>query len=219
MGQLAEYAAQKVGADPLLVRVGAYYHDVGKTSEPQMFIENQLEGVNIHDTLEPQDSAAIVIDHIAQGLTLAKRHRLPRRLAEFIPQHHGTTLAAFFHRKALRANGNTSIDESSYRYPGPKPQSREAGILMLADGVEATTRAERPSTPEAIRAIIDKSVSERLRDGQLDECDVTLRDIQQIKDAFFEVLQGLYHSRIRYPEAPAQPRADHAEPPEKINER
>ncbi len=217
VGQLAEHAAQRIGADPMLVRVGAYYHDVGKTREPQMFIENQLEGLNIHDTLQPHESAAIVIDHIRRGLALAKEHRLPRRVVDFIPQHHGTTLAAYFHRKAVQANGGAPIDEQLYRYPGPKPQSREAGILMLADGVEATTRAERPSTPEAIRRIIDRIVNERLRDGQLDECELTLRDIQACKDAFFDVLQGLYHSRVRYPEAPAPVFVEYAEPPEKMN--
>ncbi len=202
VSQLAEHAAQSIGADSLLVRVAAYYHDVGKTRAPQMFIENQLEGVNVHDTLKPQESAAIVIDHIARGLALAREHRLPRRLRDFIPQHHGTTLAAYFHRKAVQDNANQPVDEEIYRYPGPKPQSREAGILMLADGVEATTRAERPSTPEGINRIVERIVSERLRDGQLDESDLTLRDIQQVKDAFFDVLQGLYHSRVKYPEPP-----------------
>ncbi|MBI4789875.1 MAG: HDIG domain-containing protein [Chloroflexi bacterium] len=217
VSQLAEHAAQEVGADPLLVRVAAYYHDVGKTREPQMFIENQLEGVNIHDTLEPEQSATIVIDHVNRGLALAKQHRLPRRISDFIPQHHGTTLAAYFHRKAVQANAATPTDEKLYRYPGPKPQSREAGILMLADGVEATTRAEHPATPEGIRKVIDRIVGERLRDGQLDECDLTLRDIQRIKDAFFDVLQGLYHARVKYPEPPPPRLMDYNEPPEKMN--
>ncbi len=205
VSQLAEQAAQRVSADALLVRVGAYYHDVGKTLNPQMFIENQLDGFNIHDTLAPGASAEIVIDHIPRGVTLARQFRLPRRLVDFIPQHHGTTLAAFFHRKALQATGDAGVDEKQFRYPGPKPQTREAGILMLADGVEATTRAERPTTPEAIHAIIGRTVQERLRDGQLDESDLTLRDIQRIKEAFFDVLQGLYHSRIKYPEPPRSP--------------
>jgi membrane-associated HD superfamily phosphohydrolase len=176
-----------------------------------------LEGSNIHDTLEPQQSATIVIDHVQRGMELARQHKLPQRLRDFIPQHHGTTLAAYFHRKAVKSNGESPIDERTFRYPGPKPQTREAGILMLADGIEATTRAERPSTPEGIRKIIDRIVNERLRDGQLDECELTLRDIQQIKDAFFDVLQGLYHSRVIYPEAPAPRTADRSEPPEKIN--
>ncbi|MCL4489500.1 MAG: HDIG domain-containing protein [Chloroflexi bacterium] len=211
VGQLAEHAAQRIGADPLLVRVGAYYHDVGKTREPQMFIENQLDGRNVHDELEPHQSAEIVIGHISSGLELAKKHRLPKRLVEFIPQHHGTTLAAYFHRMALKTNGNNSTNEQDFRYPGPKPQSREAAILMLADGIEATTRAERPATQEAIRAIINRITDERLRDGQLDDSDVTLRDLQRIKDAFFDVMQGLYHSRVIYPEPPAAPESTSTE--------
>ena len=203
VGQLAEQAAQRVGADALLVRVAAYYHDVGKTREPQSFVENQMDGINVHDALEPKTSAGIVIDHVPRGIALAKRYGIPERLREFIPQHHGTTLAAYFHRKALKANGgSTPVDEKDYRYPGPKPQSRETAILMLADGVEATTRAERPTTPEQIRAIVERIFNERLRDGQLDESDLTLRDLQQVKEAFFGVLQGLYHPRVKYPEPP-----------------
>ncbi|MEW5719511.1 MAG: HDIG domain-containing metalloprotein, partial [Chloroflexota bacterium] len=191
VSQLAEQAAQRVGADALLVRVAAYYHDVGKTRDPQSFVENQMDGINIHDTLEPKTSAGIVIDHVPRGLALAKKYGIPERLREFIPQHHGTTLAAYFHRKALSANtSNPAIAEKDFRYPGPKPQSRETAILMLADSVEATTRAERPTTPEQIRAIVDRIFNERLRDGQLDESDLTLRDLQQIKEAFFGVLQG-----------------------------
>ncbi len=213
VSQLAEQAAQRVGADALLVRVAAYYHDVGKTAEPQSFVENQLDGVNIHDTLDPKASAAIVLDHVPRGVALAKKYGVPERLREFIPQHHGTTLAAYFHRKALKANGDAPIDENDFRYPGPKPQSREAAILMLADGVEATTRAERPTSPEQIRAIIDRIIGERLRDGQLDECDLTLRDIDQIRQAFFGVLQGLFHPRVKYPEAPESTHANVIELP------
>ena len=201
VSQLAEQAAQRIGADALLVRVAAYYHDVGKTRDPQSFVENQMDGINVNDGLEPRASASIVIDHVARGIALAKKHGIPERLREFIPQHHGTTLAAYFHRKALQANGGSApIDEKVFRYPGPKPQSRETAILMLADGVEATTRAERPTTPERIRAIVDRIFNERLRDGQLDESDLTLRDLQQIKGAFFGVLQGIYHPRVKYPE-------------------
>lgn len=202
VSQLAEQAAQRVGADALLVRVAAYYHDVGKTAEPQSFVENQLDGYNIHDTLDPKASASIVLDHVARGVALAKKYGVPERLREFIPQHHGTTLAAYFHRMAVKANSGAPIDEIDFRYHGPKPQSREAAILMLADGVEATTRAERPTSPEQIRAIIDRILGERLRDGQLDECELTLRDIDQIRQSFFGVLQGLFHPRVKYPDAP-----------------
>ena len=213
VSQLAEQAAQRIGADGLLVRVAAYYHDVGKTREPQSFVENQLDGVNLHDTLDPKASAAVVIEHVARGVALAKKYGVPERLREFIPQHHGTTLAAYFHRKALKANGDTSVDEKDFRYQGPKPQSREAAILMLADSVEATTRAERPTTPEQIHAIIDRTIGDRLRDGQLDECDLTLRDVDQIRQAFFGVLQGLFHPRVKYPDAPESARPNVIELP------
>lgn len=208
VGQLAEHAAQRIGADPLLVRVAAYYHDVGKIAEPQMFIENQLGGSNVHDQLQPQESAKIVIDHIQRGLQLARQHRLPRRLLDFIPQHHGTTTAAYFHHKAKQAHPSEILDEATFRYPGPKPQSREAGILMLADGVEAVTRAEHPSTPEGILGLVDRIINERMRDGQLDDSELTLRDIQDTRAAFFDVLQGLYHTRVKYPEPSALPASE-----------
>jgi len=210
VSQLAEQGAHRIGADALLVRVGAYYHDIGKTREPQSFVENQLDGVNLHDSLNPHDSASIVIAHVASGVTLGKRYGLPNRLLDFIPQHHGSTLAAYFHRQAMRNHASTPVDENDFRYPGPKPQSREAAILMLADGVEATTRAERPATPEQIRTLIDHIFNERLRDGQLDESELTLQDIEQVKEAFLGVLQGLFHPRVKYPKAPAPP------PPETI---
>jgi putative nucleotidyltransferase with HDIG domain len=213
VSQLAEQAAQRIGADALLVRVAAYYHDVGKTSDPPSFVENQLDGVNIHDTLDPKASAARVMDHVARGIALAKKYGVPARLREFIPQHHGTTLAAYFYRSAVKELGEAAVDEKDFRYPGPKPQSREAAILMLSDGVEATTRAERPSSPEEIRAIIDRIINERMRDGQLDESDLTLRDIDQIREAFFGVLQGLFHPRVKYPEAPESTRANVIELP------
>ena len=213
VSQLAEQAAQRIGADALLVRVAAYYHDVGKTNDPQSFVENQLDGVNIHDTLDPKDSATMVMEHVARGVALAKKYRVPARLRDFIPQHHGTTLAAYFHRKAIKADGAEPIDEKDFRYQGPKPQSREAAILMLADGVEATTRAERPTSPEQIHMLVDRIINERIRDGQLDECDLTLRDVEQIRQAFFGVLQGLFHPRVKYPEAPESTRPNVIELP------
>ncbi len=198
VSQLTEQAAQQIGADALVARVAAYYHDVGKTREPQLFVENQLDGVNVHDSLDPQTSATRVMDHVHRGVSLAEQYGVPRRIRDFIPQHHGTTYAAYFLHKAKESGA--PVNEQSFHYDGPKPQSREAGILMLADGVEATARAERPTTAEQIHAIINRIVDERLRDGQLDESDLTLRDIQQIKEAFFGVLQAMYHGqRVKYP--------------------
>ncbi len=199
ISNLAEQAAQRIGADALLARVGAYYHDVGKTMNPQLYSENQFEGINLHDTLDPRASAAIIHQHVLDGLTLTKRYGVSNRVRDFIPQHHGTTIASYFYNKALSQSNGAPVGEEGFRYPGPKPQSREAAIMMLADGVEATARAERPTNAEQIRAIIDQIVELRVQEGQLDESDVTLRDLEEIKRAFFEVLQGLYHPRVRYP--------------------
>lgn len=199
VGNLAEHAAERIGADSLLVRVGAYYHDIGKMLNPQFYVENQLDGRNPHDELEPRTSASIVHRHVLDGTALARKHRLPTAIRSFIPAHHGTTLTAFFYHRALERESEP-VEENEFRYPGPKPHSREAAIVMLADGVEATSRSERPTTALEIRAIIDRSVGERLRDGQLDQSDLTLQEIDQIKQAFFEILQGLFHPRIRYPQ-------------------
>ncbi len=209
IGNLAEHAAQRIGADALLVRVGAYYHDVGKTLNPQYFVENQFDGVNIHDTLDPRASADILHQHVLDGLILSKRYGVSNRVQDFVAQHHGTTLSAYFYDKALKRANGEPVDEEHFRYPGPKPQTREAVIMMLADGVEATTRAERPSSPEQIRAVVDRIVDQRIREGQLDEAPISLRDLELIKQAFFDVLQGLYHPRIRYPQpAPLKPKAE-----------
>jgi cyclic-di-AMP phosphodiesterase PgpH len=200
ISNLAEQAAQRIGADALLLRVGAYYHDVGKTMNPQFYVENQFDGVNPHDNLEPRASAAILFQHVLDGLALTQRYGLSKRVRDFIPQHHGTTLSAFFYDKALNQTNNNPVDINDFRYPGPRPQTREAVIMMLADGVEATSRADRPANPEQIREIIDRIVDQRIREGQLEEAPITFRDIDQIKQAFFDVLQGLYHPRVRYPQ-------------------
>jgi putative nucleotidyltransferase with HDIG domain len=206
ISNLAEQAAQRIGANSLLARVGAYYHDVGKTLNPQFYVENQFDNVNAHDALQPHQSAAIIRQHVLDGINLAKRYGISARVRDLIPQHHGTTLSLYFYEKALaQAHGNP-VDENDFRYPGPKPQTREAAIMMLADGVEATTRAERPTSAEEIRAIIDRMFEQRIHEGQLDESLLTLRDLAEIKQAFLEVLQGLYHTRVRYPQ-PSAPRA------------
>jgi cyclic-di-AMP phosphodiesterase PgpH len=200
ISNLAEQAAQRIGADALLVRVGAYYHDVGKTLNPQFYVENQFDGVNPHDNLEPRASAGVLFQHVTDGIALTKRYGVSKRVRDLIPQHHGTTLSAYFYDRALKQSGGNLVEVEEFRYPGPKPQSREAAIMMLADGIEATTRAERPATPEQIRAIIDRIIDQRIREGQLEEAPITLRDLDQVKQAFFDVLQGLYHPRVRYPQ-------------------
>jgi putative nucleotidyltransferase with HDIG domain len=198
VGNLAERAAEVIGADPLVARVGAYYHDIGKMRNPTAFIENQTAGHNPHDELDPLVSAGIVAAHIKDGLALADRYRLPARIREMIPGHHGTSLVKYFFQIAQQRG--QAPDEGSYRYPGPRAQSKEAGIVMLADGTEASVRSLSEKNPETIRAMVDRIIDERVADGQLDECDLTFRDVERIKDAFCELLLGVYHERIPYPE-------------------
>lgn len=197
VANLAERAAEVIGADPLTARVAAYYHDIGKMRNPLAFIENQTAG-NPHDELDPLVSAQIVSAHVRDGLVLADRYHLPERIREVIPGHHGTSLIKYFWQVA-RERGQ-AVDEAAFRHPGPKPRSREAGIVMLADGVEASVRSLEEKNAETISAMVDRIVEERISDGQLDECELTLRDIHQIRDAFCELLLSVYHERIPYPE-------------------
>jgi putative nucleotidyltransferase with HDIG domain len=202
VGNLAERAAETIGADPLLARVAAYYHDIGKMKNPLAFIENQAGAHNIHDDLNAETSARIISGHIRDGIDLGYEHGLPVQVIGFIPQHHGTSVMSFFQDKALREAGGREdlVDPRIYRYPGPKPQSREAAILMLADGVEASVRSLDEKDEDSIRAMVDRIVDGRVEDGQLDDADLTLRDISQIKEAFIGQLLGMYHSRIKYPD-------------------
>lgn len=197
VANLAERAAEVVGADPLVARVGAYYHDIGKMRNPLAFIENQT-GTNPHDDLDPAVSASIVSAHVRDGLALADRYRLPPQIREIIPGHHGTSLIRYFH--TLAAQRGTAVDESGFRHPGPKPRSKEAGIVMLADGTEAAVRSLAEKTPEQIGEMVERIVADKVADGQLDDCDLTLRDVQRVKGAFRELLAGVYHERIPYPE-------------------
>ncbi len=197
VGNLAERAAEVIGSDPLVARVGAYYHDIGKMRNPTAFIENQT-GANPHDELDPLVSAGIVAAHIKDGLALADRYNLPAQIREMIPGHHGTSLVKYFFQLAQQRG--QAPEERSYRYPGPRPRSKEAGIVMLADGTEASVRSLTEKNPETIRAMVDRIIDERVADGQLDECDLTFRDVQKIRDAFCELLLGVYHERIPYPE-------------------
>ena len=215
VGNLAERAAEAISADALLVRVASYYHDVGKLADPTAFIENQAGGQNLHDDLTPEQSAALVAAHVANGIDLAYRYKLPTPLISFIPQHHGTSLMSFFYAKAcdeaIEAAGAkpgtaaaevaaASVDQARFRHGGPKPQTREAAVLMLADGVEASVRSLNSQDESAIRAMVSRIVADRLDDGQFDECDLTLRDIDRIRDAFVAQLLGMYHRRIEYPQ-------------------
>ena len=201
VGNLAERAAETIGADPLLVRVAAYYHDIGKMKNPLAFIENQAGARNIHDDLDPETSARIIAAHVKDGVDLGHEHGLPVPVVGFIPQHHGTSVMSFFYGKALHeAGGDTdAVDRDGFRYPGPKPQSREAAILMLADGVEASVRSLESKDEASIRAMVDSIVDARLADGQLDDAELTLKNLSQINEAFVQQLLGMYHSRIQYP--------------------
>jgi cyclic-di-AMP phosphodiesterase PgpH len=215
VGNLAERAAEAVGADPLVTRVAAYYHDIGKLANPSAFIENQGGMANVHDELPPAQSAAVLAAHVANGIDLAYRYKLPKPLISFIPQHHGTALMSYFYAKAkdeaIAAAAATpgtpaaeeaikSVDERRFRHAGPKPQSREAAILMLADSVEASVRSLTSHDEPAIRAMVDRIIAERQADGQFDECDLTLRDLDLIREAFVAQLIGMYHRRIEYPQ-------------------
>jgi len=217
ISNMAERAAQAIGADSLLARVGCYYHDIGKIARPYFFAENQSDGENPHDRLDPKTSAEIIIAHTTDGLALARRHGLPRRIGDFIAEHHGTTLVSYFYRQAIQDNGGQPVDEAEFRYPGPRPQSKETAIVMLADSIEACVRANRPSGRAQMEQIIRKMVNERLIDGQLDECDLTLRDLDRIRQAFNDVLQGIFHPRIEYPEMVRSPAPQSGgEPPQAV---
>lgn len=206
VSNLSEAAAEAIGADMLLVRVAAYYHDIGKTLNPRYFIENQTDGVNIHDTLnDPYQSAEIILSHVTEGVRLAQKHNLPQTLIDFMAQHHGTTLVGWFYHKACKEHGEENVDISHFRYDGPKPQTREAAIMMLADTVEAAARAIKPAGAEEIDKLIRKLIASKLADGQLDECELNLRDIDLIRRAFINVLQGIYHPRIAYPDGKKKP--------------
>jgi putative nucleotidyltransferase with HDIG domain len=201
VGNMAEQAAQAVGANPLLARVGAYYHDIGKMLRPYFFAENQTNGENPHDRLDPETSAQIITSHVKDGLQLAKKYGLPNEIQDFIPQHHGTAMSSYFYHQACAQNGGSpQADKTRFRYPGPRPRTREAAILMLADEAEAASRANRPRSVEEIDELVDGLIQNRVRDGQLDDSDLTLRDLQKVKETLVAVLQGSYHPRIKYPE-------------------
>ena len=202
IGNLAEQAAERIGADALLVRVMAYYHDIGKIQRPYFFIENQREGVNVHEKLEPQISAQIIISHVKDGLDLATKYHLPQAIKDGITQHHGTGLVKYFYHQALKAaqEKNLSVDEASFRYPGPIPQSKEAAILMLADVSETTVRALKPNSAAEIDNIVQQAIMDRFSSGQLNDCELTIADLHAIRAAFVSILQGVHHPRIKYPD-------------------
>ncbi len=225
VSNLAESAVERVGGDPLLARVAVLYHDIGKVEHPSFFVENQVSGENVHNSLDPRISAQIIRDHVFDGIRLAQQAHLPKSIVDIIEQHHGTTLIRYFYTAAV--NSGMDVDESSFRYPGPRPQTKEAGVVMLADGVEAAVRAgvqsgrlyedgERRADGAAqvcenkLQEIVDEVIRARLEDRQLDDCALTLKDLENIREAFILILEGIYHPRVEYPklrspEEPATP--------------
>lgn len=200
VANLAEVAAEEVGANPMLVRVGAYYHDVGKIKRPFFFGENQLGGTNPHDKISPTLSTTIIISHVKDGLELAKEYDIPKVVSDMIVQHHGTTLVKYFYYTLKNSSENPDeIREEDFRYPGPKPQSKEAAIIMMADSVEAAVRSIQELTLEKIEDMVNNIVKDKMNSNQLNECDLTFRELEVIKACFLRVLKGIYHHRIEYP--------------------
>lgn len=202
VANLAEQAARAIGANPMLTRVGALYHDAGKALRPQFFIENQVPGQNIHQQLDPATSAGIILAHVKDGLELARKYRLPRQVQAFIPEHHGRLEASYQYQAAVdAAGGDTSlVDKGNFTYDGPRPHSKETALLMLADGVEAKARADTPKDDAEIEALVQSIIQSRLTSGQLDRTNMTLKDLDTVRRSFVSTLKGIYHPRIRYPE-------------------
>jgi cyclic-di-AMP phosphodiesterase PgpH len=198
VANLADAACEAIGANGLLARVGCYYHDIGKTKRPNFFIENQMHLDNPHDKLPPDKSANIIISHVTDGTAILKKYNMPKEIIHIAEQHHGTSLLKFFYHKALK--DGQDVSEEDYRYPGPKAQTKESAIVGIADSVEAAVRSLNQPTPETIVSLVKKIVSDRLQDGQLNECDLTLRELETVSHSFCETLKGIFHSRIEYPE-------------------
>jgi putative nucleotidyltransferase with HDIG domain len=207
IASLAENAARAIGANDILARTGAYFHDIGKISKPAYFVENQRGSRSRHDRLPARTSAAIIHDHVANGVALARKYGLPQEIIDCIPMHHGTTMAEFFYNKALKeaeSHGESAehagVREGDFRYAGPKPQTKETGILMLADAIEARVRSLDDHSSALLKETIDEVVKKRFEEGELDECPLTLKDLTKIREAFLRVLVGVYHARVKYPE-------------------
>jgi putative nucleotidyltransferase with HDIG domain len=204
VASIAETAADAISANGLLVRVGAYFHDIGKMLKPSYFVENQGSEGNRHESLQPAMSTLVIIAHVKDGADLARQHHLPQSIIDFIEQHHGTTLVEYFYRReAQRLKDDPDagdLDETTFRYPGPKPQTKEAGVLMLADVVESASRALIDPTPARIESLVHDLAMKRLLDGQYDECGLTLSELHTIEDSLVKSLTAVYHGRVKYPE-------------------
>jgi putative nucleotidyltransferase with HDIG domain len=201
VGTLGEAAAEAIRANPLLVRVAAYYHDVGKILKPEYYVENQLSGTNKHENLSPSMSCLIIASHVKEGLELAKGIGLAQQIRDMIPQHHGTRIMTYFYRKAKDSADpkGQEIVEADFRYPGPKPQNKEAAIMMMADSVEAASHTLTDPSAAQIQGMINRLVDAIVDDNQLDESDITFSDIRLVKESFLKILTGIFHRRIDYP--------------------
>jgi putative nucleotidyltransferase with HDIG domain len=203
VASLAESAAESIHANALLAKVSAYYHDIGKLTKPLYFIENQQQIENKHDKLSPTMSSLVILSHVKEGSDLAKNLKLGNQITNIIKQHHGTSLISYFYDKAKREtsfNSLNTLSESDFRYPGPKPQTREAALVLMADVVEASSRTLKDPTPARIDSLVRERIEHIVRDGQVDECDLTRRDVHKIGESFVRILMGIFHHRIVYPE-------------------
>jgi hypothetical protein len=199
VANLSEAAATEVGANPLLVRVGSYYHDIGKIKRPYFFIENQIKIDNLHEHISPSLSALIIKSHVSDGVEMAKEYGLPQIIIDFICEHHGTNLISYFYQQAVNDKDESS-NQDAFRYDGPKPQTKETAIVMLADAVEAAVRAISEPNSDNIQSMVKKVLKNKLEDGQLDECDLTFKELNKIVQAFIRLLEGMFHPRVEYPE-------------------
>jgi putative nucleotidyltransferase with HDIG domain len=212
VGTLAEAASEAIGANALQARVSAYFHDVGKSAKPRYFVENQRGGLNRHDRLDPYTSARAIIAHVIEGGRMAKEYNLPKPIVDNVYMHHGTGLLQYFHAKAVGQAEGAEVDEMPFRYPGPRPDTREAGIIMLADKIEAATRTIQVPTEENVRHMINLVINSVMADGQFEDCPLTFQELYAIADTFVQVLMGIYHQRIEYPQTAAASRGNTAEP-------
>jgi len=207
MANLAEAAATAIAANPLLARVGAYYHDIGKMAKPEYFIENQFGTVNKHDGLAPSMSVLVIQNHVKEGIEMARQHRIPQAIIDFVPEHHGTSVISYFYNKAAASDSRNEVRMDDYRYPGPKPHSRETAIVMIADTVEAASRSLDDPTSLRLEKMVQKAIRDKFTSGQLDNSGLTLDDLRRIGQAFLPILMGAFHQRISYPE-PVDPGAE-----------
>ncbi|MGB4520363.1 MAG: HDIG domain-containing metalloprotein [Candidatus Omnitrophota bacterium] len=202
VGNLSDAACKAVGANALLARIGAYYHDIGKLAKPEYFSENQSAFTSKHEALTPTMSKLIIMNHVKEGVELAKKYKFTPSVIDFIEQHHGNSLVYYFYRRALENTENVEkVGEEEFRYPGPKPNSKETAIVLLADSVEAATRALKEADPAKIEELVHKIINNKFIDGQLDECDLKLKDLEKISSVFIRILSGIYHGRVNYPES------------------